>query len=261
MITRFIALFKASHFIPTLTVTTLTIALGWRTSDLTTALLIGLTFFSGQLIVGWSNDLIDYSDDLRHNRVSKPLVAGEISPTAVQIAISVDSLLLILLTIFGPLNNRFGVLHLVAVLSALAYNAKLKSTVFSFLPYLLSFGLLPIIVLGSTQSPLKLWMAAIGGLFGVGVHVANVFKDLEEDRLSGILGLPQILGVMRSKYLCLATFGGSSLILYFATESNVALIILAASFIYLTPLPRKFAFPFSILLGLATMAVFISFGI
>ena len=34
----------------------------------------------GQLVVGWSNDLYDYADDLSHQRMNKPLVQGSITP-------------------------------------------------------------------------------------------------------------------------------------------------------------------------------------
>ncbi len=63
------------------------------------------------------------ADDLFHNRSHKPLVAGSISARTLQIAITVDTIALIGLTIFGPLTSFFGLLHLLAVLSAVAYNA------------------------------------------------------------------------------------------------------------------------------------------
>lgn len=258
MSARAIAIFRAAHFLPSLTVTALTFALAWRTSDLTNALVIALTFFTGQLIIGWSNDLLDYSDDLAHDRQRKPLVAGLISPRALQIAIAFDALALTFLTLFGALSGRFGLLHLLAVFSALAYNVKLKSTIFSFLPYLLSFGLLPIIVLGATKYPIAPWMPAIGALFGVGAHFANVFKDLEQDRASGIAGLPQVLGAKYSRIGCSLSFGSGALILFAITSRGEALAIVIASTIFLFPIPRKLTFPFAMLLGIAVMASFIS---
>jgi 4-hydroxybenzoate polyprenyltransferase len=254
MVKHFIALAKASHFIPTLVVTTLSFTLALKTSNLSTALGVALTIFSGQLIIGWSNDLIDYQDDIFHKRINKPLVAQQVSPKQLSYAITIVTIILFILTIFGPLSGRFGVIHLVAVVSALAYNAKLKTTVFSFIPWAISFGLLPIFVLGATRYPFKLWIVIIGALFGIGLHIANVFKDFEQDRQSGILNLPNIIGIKISKFVCALCFGGGALILFSTTNQLLALLISFASLIYLFPIPTKLAFPFS--MGLATLVMF-----
>lgn len=250
------ALLKAAHFLPTMTVTTLTFILALRTSNLLTAIGIALTFFTGQLIVGWSNDLIDFHDDLIHNRSHKPLVAGSITLRTLQVAILIVVLALILLTFLGPLALFYGVLHLLAVTSALSYNLKLKRTVLSFLPYLISFALLPIIILGATAYPIQWWAPTIGALFGVGVHIANVFKDLEEDLKSGINGLPQRAGVRTSKFICAICFGGSAVILYSEGHNPYSLITLMGALAFLFPLPRKITFPLAMALGLATMLIF-----
>ncbi len=251
-------LLRAAHFVPTLTVTTLTYILAWRTSDVKTAFGIAVTVFAGQLVVGWSNDYLDYSDDLVHNRQSKPLVAGLLSLNTLQGAIYIASFALLTLTLFGPLTGRYGFAHLLAVTSAVAYNLKLKATPISFLPYAFSFGLLPVIILGATQQESKLWMVAIGALFGVGVHLANVFKDLENDRASGIYGLPQILGMQKSRFACALSFGAGGLVLYLNTAEKSAWFIVLASIIFVFPVSRKLIFPFAMLLGIAVMAVFIT---
>ena len=251
-------LLRAAHFLPTLTVTTLTFLLAWRTSDLVTGTGIAATVFMGQLIVGWTNDILDYSDDLLHNRQSKPLVAGSISIAALRFACVLASVTLLTLTFLGPLTDRYGFAHLLAVLSAITYNIKLKATPFSFFPYAFSFGLLPVIILGATSQPSKLWMALVGASFGIGVHLANVFKDLESDRQSGIYGLPQILGAGKSRIGCALSFGSGGLILALNTSEKSAWLIVIAAISFLLPLPRKFVFPFAMLLGLAVMGVFIS---
>jgi 4-hydroxybenzoate polyprenyltransferase len=74
------ALAKASHFGPTLIVTAISwffAAHYWWEGP---AYVIAFGVFTGQLVVGWSNDLYDYADDLKHNRLNKPLVAGTITP-------------------------------------------------------------------------------------------------------------------------------------------------------------------------------------
>ena len=253
-----IGLLRSAHFVPTLTVTTISYLLSWRLTDITTAFSIAATVFTGQLVVGWTNDYRDYSDDLLHNRQNKPLVSGLITLKILARATFLAGFVLLALTYFGPLSGKFGFVHLLAVASAVAYNFKLKSTAISFLPFAFSFGLLPVIILGATGRQSELWMVSIGTLFGVGVHLANVFKDLENDRASGIYGLPQKLGVNKSRLGCAISFGGGGLVLALNTGEQSAWLIVVASIIFLIPLPRKFIFPFAMALGLAVMGVFIA---
>ena len=82
-----------------------------------------------------------------------------------------------------------------AVAAALAYDIGLKRTVWSWLPYAVAFGLLPVVVwLVSPQDGLPpTWLVLAGALLGVGAHGANVLPDYDRDRASGVLGLPQQL--------------------------------------------------------------------
>ena len=69
------AYLKAAHFGPTVLITSISFVLGtilWWEGP---AYVIAFTVFLGQLLIGWSNDLYDYQDDLKHNRLNKPLVA------------------------------------------------------------------------------------------------------------------------------------------------------------------------------------------
>jgi 4-hydroxybenzoate polyprenyltransferase len=43
-----------------------------------------------------------------------------------------------------------------------------------------------------------LWMWLGGALFGTAAHFLNVIKDMEQDKASGIKGLPQRLGTKAS---------------------------------------------------------------
>jgi 4-hydroxybenzoate polyprenyltransferase len=69
------ALLKASHLGPTLIVTAISwfFAAHYWWEGL--AYVIAFGVFTGQLVVGWSNDLYDYEDDLKHNCQNKPLVS------------------------------------------------------------------------------------------------------------------------------------------------------------------------------------------
>jgi len=91
---------------------------------------------------------------------------------------------------------RPGLVHLVAVGFAWAYNVRLKDSVWSWLPYAVSFGLLPAFLTLTLQgAPLPaVWAVACAALLGFGAHVANVLPDLEADAETGVRGLPHRLG-------------------------------------------------------------------
>ena len=194
MKTRIVGLAKASHFGPSLLVTSLSYffaQLYWQPGS---ALIIALGFFSGQLIVGWSNDLIDYADDLSHQRMNKPLVAGLITRTFLKSWLAVMIPIALLINLFGPLGFVGGGLSILAILWALGYNFYFKFNVFSPLPYAVAFAILPSCMAYSQDKTPPTWMWAGGALFGMAAHFLNVLKDMDQDHASGIKGLPQRCG-------------------------------------------------------------------
>jgi 4-hydroxybenzoate polyprenyltransferase len=194
MKTRIVGLAKASHFGPTLIVTTLSYLfaeLYWTTGP---ALLIALSFFSGQLIVGWSNDLIDYADDLSHQRMNKPLVAGLITRTFLQSWLAFMIPISLVLNLFGPLGFVGGGLSVFAIGWAVAYNFYFKFNIFSPLPFAVAFAILPSCMAYSKDKTPPLWMILGGAFLGIAAHFINVIKDMDQDHASGIKGLPQRCG-------------------------------------------------------------------
>jgi 4-hydroxybenzoate polyprenyltransferase len=198
MTKRLVGLMRASHFGPTMLVTTISYffaQLYWWEGP---SMVIAFAFFCGQLVVGWSNDLIDYQDDARHNRLNKPLVAGLITPKYLQRWLQVMIPIAILFNLFGPLGFIGGGLSLFAIGWAVAYNFYFKFNVFSPLPYAVAFAALPsCMALSKDQMP-PLWMWLGGALFGVAAHFLNVIKDMKQDNQSGIKGLPQRVGTKAS---------------------------------------------------------------
>jgi 4-hydroxybenzoate polyprenyltransferase len=89
---------------------------------------------------------------------------------------------------------------MVAVGLALGYNARLKETMASFVPYIVAFPLLvAFISLGRHPSQWPPWWALVGAaLLGTGAHLANAVPDVGHDSAAGIRGLPQRLGERRS---------------------------------------------------------------
>ena len=194
MKTRIVGLAKASHFGPSLLVTSLSYffaQLYWQPGS---ALIIALGFFSGQLIVGWSNDLIDYADDLSHQRMNKPLVAGLISRKFLQSWLAVMIPAALVINLFGPLGFVGGGLSIFAIVWALGYNFYFKFNIFSPLPYAVAFAILPSCMAFSQDKTPPTWMWLGGALFGMAAHFLNVLKDMDQDHASGIKGLPQRCG-------------------------------------------------------------------
>jgi 4-hydroxybenzoate polyprenyltransferase len=194
MIQKTIGLARASHFGPTVLVTLISLyfaQLFWWEGP---AILIAISVFTGQLVVGWSNDLIDYQDDLSHQRIKKPLVAGSITPKLLTSWLRVMVPIALFTNLFGPLGFMGGGLSIFAIGIAVAYNFYFKFTVLSPLPFAIAFGALPSAMALSKDFTPPLWMWLGGALLGTAAHFINVIKDLEQDRISKINGLPQRCG-------------------------------------------------------------------
>ena len=220
MKTRIVGLAKASHFGPSLLVTSLSYffaQLYWQPGS---ALIIALGFFSGQLIVGWSNDLIDYADDLSHQRMNKPLVGGLISRKFLQSWLALMIPVALVINLFGPLGFVGGGLSIFAIVWALGYNFYFKFNIFSPLPYAVAFAILPSCMAFSQVKTPPTWMWLGGALFGMAAHFLNVLKDMDQDHASGIKGLPQRCGKTGSiiAAMILIAFGVTLLLLSDLTQ-------------------------------------------
>jgi 4-hydroxybenzoate polyprenyltransferase len=203
-----LSLALSTHPGPAIAVTVVAVLLGvgvglepWRLA------LLGLAFLFDQASVGLSNDWIDAERDAAVGRQDKPVALGWIAAKTVRTTAFGCAAAAILLTI--PLGIWATVAHAVFIGSAWAYNAGLKSSVFSLLPYLVSFGLLPVVVTLSLADPAIAapWAIGLGSLLGGAAHFANVLPDLDDDRATGVRGLPHRLGrrvTGTSTYLLLA---------------------------------------------------------
>ena len=197
------SLVRASHPEPTAAVTAIATALAVSTGVGARSLLVAAAFLTGQLSVGWSNDWIDAARDARNGRTDKPVGQGQLRVATVRTAALLALGLCVPLSL--ALGLPAGLLHLAAVAAAWSYNARLKSTALSWLPYALAFGAVPSIVVlalppgGPSGGAAAPWWATAGGaLLGVGAHLCNALPDLEEDLAQGVRGLPHRLGAARS---------------------------------------------------------------
>ncbi len=205
---------KASHFGPTLIVTAISFGFAnyyWWEGP---AFVIAFGVFTGQLVVGWSNDLYDYADDLTHQRMNKPLVSGLITEEFLAKAIKVMLPFSFVANLLGPLGLKGGLVYMLGIACGIAYNFYFKFNWLSPLPYAIAFAALPSSVAISKGITPPLWMWLGGALLGMAAHFVNVIKDMKADQKSGIRGLPQILGTKKSiaAALLLAISGFSLLI-------------------------------------------------
>ena len=187
-------LLKASHFGPTLIVTAISwffAAHYWWEGP---AYVIAFGVFTGQLVVGWSNDLYDYKDDLMHNRQNKPLVAGVISQSYLKRWLTFMVPFSFVANLLGPLGFKGGLVYMFGISMGVAYNFYFKFNVFSWLPFALAFAALPSCIAISKDVTPPVWMWLGGALLGSAAHFINVIKDMDQDRASGIGGAPQRIG-------------------------------------------------------------------
>lgn len=196
-------LLRASHPAPTVAVTTLTALLAVGAGHgLGTGALVTAAVGTGQLTIGWSNDLIDAARDRQVGRLDKPLALGDVSPALVRAALVVAAVLCVGLSLACGLASA-AVHLLLGVASGWAYNLGLKSTAWSALPYAVAFGTLPAVVTLALPEPRlpPVWMLAAGALLGVGAHLLNALPDLADDAQTGVHGLPHRLGARTLRWL------------------------------------------------------------
>ena len=205
---------RATHPLPALSVTVLVTAVAaFRGARGGTLVLVALSTAAGQASVGWSNDYLDRERDRTTGRGDKPIVAGDVGKRTVLRASLLAFPLSVALSVplgLGPATVMAG-----AVGSAWLYNAVLKSTLWSWAPYALSFGLAPVYVWLATSGGVPpIWIVVGTGLLGAAGHLMNVIPDLEADRAASVRGLPHRLGLRGSLLLaCVLLMGVLVLIL------------------------------------------------
>ncbi len=255
-------LVRACHPEPTAAVTGLTTAIAAAAGrGPTGTLVVAATVLTGQLSIGWSNDLLDAGRDRAAGRQDKPLAAGAVSARAVAVACSLALAACVPLSFAS--GWRAALAHLTVVACGWAYNVALKRTLLSFLPYAVAFGLLPAYVaLGLDGHPApQPWGVVAGALLGVGAHCLNVVPDLADDLAAGIRGLPHRLGEARARVLgaiCLAgavvvlTLGPGGPVPWWAAGGALLAVVLA----FLSAvIGRRRGSRLPFLLALATAAV------
>jgi len=206
-----IALIRLVHPAPAASVVALTAALaailstqaGSGALDARVSL-VTISVLGSQILTGALNDWADRARDAVVQQ-TKPIPAHQVSPsTALGVA---GGGLLLQVAASLPLGALPLGLGLLASASAVAYDLWLSRSVVSFVPYLVSFGALPLwIASGVGVPPERVAVASLlAGPFAVAAHLANTARDFDADARVGSGNLAQRLGRGRAFRLAWAT--------------------------------------------------------
>jgi len=225
---------------------------------------------AGQASIGWSNDWLDADRDRAVGRTDKPVVQGGVRPELLRsAAISAAAVAVVLSLLLGLVP---GLLLLTLVGSGWAYNAGLKRTAASVVPYVTGFAALPAGVVaaapGTPSAPW--WLVAAGGALGAAAHFANVAPDLEDDLATGVRGLPHRLGPRVSAVTGALLLGGASVLLVVGpdgppTTAGWIVLALAVPAVVVAAVAgsvrfRRLAFPAIMLLTVLDVALLVAGG-
>ncbi len=160
----------------------------------TGALLVAATVLTGQLTVGWFDDLRDRDRDRETGRGDKPVAMGWVDPGTVGFALALAVLLVVPLSVAN--GTAAGIAHLLALACLWLGSVWFDRTALSWLPYAAGYGLLPAFLSygglggGMHGGPPTVQMTVLAALLGIGVHFLLALPDLVEDRAAGVRHLP-----------------------------------------------------------------------
>jgi 4-hydroxybenzoate polyprenyltransferase len=230
---RFAAL-HILHPFPSLLVAGLTAALVLFAADedrLRWAIWLGVVMLCYQFAVGITNDLRDADLDQQH-KPWKPIPAGIITPRAGSLLAA--AFIFAGLVISMPLPIGAWLVGVAGLACGLIYNAALKRTWLSWLPFAVAIPLIPIwvfLAVGAWDA-LLWWVFPLGLLLGLALHLSNQVPDI--DRESGqVPGLAHLLGRRRATQFAFSSFGlaaSLAVIVLLARDSELAFVMAAAGF-------------------------------
>ena len=252
-----LALIGSAHPGPALAVTVLAALLATALEmSASRVLLVTAAVLCGQLSIGWSNDLIDLSRDRAVGRRDKPLAVGALDPRVATVSCAVAVVLCVGLSLACGLSA--GLVHLVCVAAAWAYNLGLKATVWSWAPYAVAFGLLPVFIwfAGDDPGAPPLWLPLAAACLGVGAHLLNVLPDIDDDAATGVRGLPHRLGARRLPAAAVVVLGAGSVLVLLGADVSpwaAAVGLAVVALLGLVVLRGRGRAPFAAAVGIALL--------
>jgi heme o synthase len=200
ILARASALLRCCHPAPVAAVTILSGLIAYAVGHRTTGVLIVAgVILTSQMAVGWANDAIDADRDRAVRRSDKPLaVEWPQGRPWVGTAALVASAAMVLLAVTTTHPLAAGA-AIVGLASAQLYNWPLKGTVFSIVPYLISFAAIPMFIIAAVPATPPAQLVIAAACFGGAAHLLNAVPDLAMDDATGVRGLPQRLGAPRAR--------------------------------------------------------------
>ena len=162
--------------------------------------------------------LNDYFDrEVDRGRGDKPVASGLLSPNTALLIGSVLGAGAIALAL--PLGLWVTLLTAIGLGGGLLYDAGLKYTAFSWLPFAVAFPTLPLWAWAGAypggEIPARLlWVWPVGAALVLGIHLADTIPDLASDSVAGVRGLAHRLGLLRSLLLCWGAFAVALLLTF-----------------------------------------------
>jgi 4-hydroxybenzoate polyprenyltransferase len=178
---------------------------------LATVATLGAMLLCQQVAISLHNDYCDRALDT----VAKPwraIPSGAVRPRAVL----AGAVLLVLasLALAASISPLEFLLDLIGLAAGLSYNAWLKRTWWSWLPFAIAFPLLPLFGAAALDpahlaAPLVAGCFLVGAPLAVAIHLADTMPDLTSDLAGGVRGLAHHLGPHTARRLSVALFAWS----------------------------------------------------
>ncbi len=167
-----------------------------------------IVMLCAQSAIGVANDYFDRDLDAA-TKPWKPIASGLVSPgTAARLA---GALAVTTAALAATLGGASFALAMLGMACGLAYDARLKRSLFSAVPHVVAIPTLPLwvwVTLGKWD-PVLWWLLPLGACIGFSLHLANTLPDLESDASNGVTGLAHTLGARPTMLLACLSFGAS----------------------------------------------------
>lgn len=164
-----------------------------------------------QFAIGAANDVFDRELDA----AAKPWKPIPSARVPVRVAIAVAAACVVgALAIGATLGWASFALLCLGTACGLAYDAGLKRTLLSAIPFMVAIPTLPIwvyVTLDAWESVLW-WLLPLGALIGLAVHLSNTAPDIEADSANGVRGLAHRLGERGAVIASWLSFGAALLL-------------------------------------------------
>ena len=161
-----------------------------------------------QSCIGIVNDIFDRELDAAA-KPWKPLPSGAVPLAVARWLAWLTAVAAALIGVtLGPASLALAALGLACGLS---YDAGLKRTPLSALPFMVAIPTLPawVWVTLDEWEPVLWWILPLGALIGLSIHLANTLPDIDEDRAFGVRGLAHRLGREGSMVVAWCSFAAA----------------------------------------------------